>query len=71
VLTIDVEGAEWDVLEHADVVARFDAIIGELHFGARDPDEFYARFAGFSGGPTLREPTSHVFAFRRDGTATG
>jgi hypothetical protein len=62
VLTIDVEGAEWDVLEHADVVARFDA---------RDPDEFYARFAGFSGGPTLREPTSHVFAFRRDGTATG
>jgi FkbM family methyltransferase len=70
VLKIDVEGAEWDVLEHADALARFHAVIGELHFGDRDPDEFYARFSGFSGGPTLREPTSHVFAFRRDEAAT-
>jgi FkbM family methyltransferase len=65
-LKMDIEGAEWQVLE-TGVPARITAIVGEIHaVGDRRPEELLERISSVMETETVRRDASKlVFVARR------
>jgi hypothetical protein len=68
VLRIDVEGAEFELLEHASRLCDVDEVVGELHLDHRDarPDaERWPDSVAAAAGLSIEGLRDNVFTLRR------
>ena len=65
-LKVDIEGAEWPLLEAGDLQAASDCIVGEAHFDGHDEHDLLRLLDGFDVTVHGRHgPTARFTAIRR------